>query len=279
MEVCVLSLISNGLVLLGIAILAASLLTVRKIIRRLPLGGSRACWHGMFALIVLFIVGYLSYLALFWGNQLASVDLVVPGVFFFGACFVWLSSLLALRTAMDVMRITILEHETVTDPLTGVFNRRFMEKRLLEEVAKANRYQFELSVLMLDLDHFKQVNDVYGHQAGDQILKEIGNLVGRELRDSDVLARYGGEEFLIIAPNTAPTDANVLAERLRSRIEAHQLVADKKDQKLRVTVSIGVSSYGGDIIDEQSLIRVADKNLYLAKSAGRNRVITEANCD
>jgi len=275
----VLSLISNGFVLLGIAILAASLVTVRKIIRRLPLGGSRSSWYAMAVLILLFVIGYFGYIAIVWEKHLTSVDLIVPGVFFFGACFVWLATFIALQTAMDVMRITILEHETFTDPLTGVFNRRFMEKRLVEEVSKARRYEFELAVLMLDLDHFKQINDLYGHQAGDQLLKEIGDLVGFELRDSDVLARYGGEEFLVIAPNTAPTDATSLAERLRSRIESHNSLPDQDNLKLRVTVSIGVANFGGDILDEKSLIRIADKNLYLAKDSGRNRVIPEALSD
>ena len=128
---------------------------------------------------------------------------------------------------------------------------------------------------MLDLDHFKQINDVHGHQAGDQLLKEISELVGHELRDSDVLARYGGEEFLVIAPNTAPLDANVLAERLRNRIESHKSIQEQENLKLRVTVSIGVANFGGDIIDEESLVRIADKNLYLAKDDGRNRVVSE----
>jgi diguanylate cyclase (GGDEF)-like protein len=275
MEVNVLSLISSGLVVIGTLILASSLFTVRKIIQRLPLGGSRHSWYAMAGLIVLFVVGYLSYVVIFWGKQFTTIDLVVPGVFFFGACFVWLSTFLALHTAMDVMRITILEHETVTDPLTGVFNRRFMDRRLVEEVSKARRHKFELAVLMLDLDHFKEINDVHGHQTGDQLLKDIGDLLGRELRDSDVLARYGGEEFVVIAPNTAPVDATVLAERLRHRIEGHKSMPEEDNFKLRVTVSIGVANYGGDIIDEESLIRIADKNLYLAKGSGRNRVVPQ----
>ena len=274
-----LSLISNGFVLMGVLILAGSLFTVWKIIRRLPLGASRNSWYAMAGLIVFFVLGYLGYFAIFWGKHLTTIDLIVPGVFFFGACFVWLSTFLAMQTAMDVMRITILEHETVTDPLTGVFNRRFMDKRLVEEVSKARRYEFELAVLLLDLDHFKQINDVHGHQAGDQLLKEIGDLVGRELRDSDVLARYGGEEFLVIAPNTAPIEAIVLAERLRDRIEGHKSAAEQKNIKLRVTVSIGVANFGGDIVDEKSLVRIADKNLYLAKDGGRNRVVSELASD
>jgi len=271
-------LFSNSLVLVGTIILIGSLVTVRKITRRLPLGSSRTSWNAMAALISLFVVGYLGYVMVFWNKHTSLLDLIVPGIFFFGACFVWLSSVLALQTAMDVMRITALEHETHTDPLTGVYNRRFMEQRLREEVSKARRYHFKLAVLLLDLDHFKRVNDELGHQAGDQVLIEIGKLVNRELRDSDILARYGGEEFLVIAPNTSPSAATALAERLRNCIESQTFLTDfDKAQKLeiRVTVSIGVASFGDSSNDEGSLVQVADQNLYLAKHGGRNQVVAE----
>ena len=275
-------LFSNSLVLVGTIILIGSLVTVRKITRRLPLGSSRTSWKAMAALISLFVIGYLGYMIVFWHKHTSLIDLIVPGIFFFGACFVWLSSVLALQTAMDVMRITALEHETLTDPLTGVYNRRFMEQRLREEVSKARRYHFKLAVLLLDLDHFKRVNDELGHQAGDEMLIEIGNLVNRELRDSDILARYGGEEFLVIAPNTAPTAAEALAERLRSCIESHSFLTDfdkAQKQESRITVSIGVASFGDSSNDEEGLIQVADQNLYRAKHDGRNRVVAEVPND
>ena len=230
----------------------------------------------MTALISLFVAGYLAYMFVFWNEHTSLLDLIVPGIFFLGACFVWLSSELALQTAMDVMRITALEHETHTDPLTGVYNRRFMEQRLREEVSKARRYDFELALLMLDLDHFKRVNDELGHQAGDQVLIEISNLFDCELRDSDILARYGGEEFLIIATNTAPTAAAALAERLRICIEAHTFLTDFSEaaqQGIRITVSIGVASFADSSNDEESLIKLADRNLYRAKHGGRNQVV------
>ena len=273
---------SNSLVLVGTIVLIGSLVTVRRIIRRLPLGSSRNSWYGMAALISLFVIGYLGYLTVFWSRHTGLLDLIVPGIFFFGACFVWISSVLALQTAMDVMRITALEHEILMDPLTGVYNRRFMEQRLREEVSKARRYHFKLAVLLLDLDHFKRVNDELGHQAGDQVLIEIGRLVNRELRDSDILARYGGEEFLVIAPNTAPSDAASLAERLRKCIESHIFLTDfdiARKLEVRVTVSIGVANFGASSKDEQSLIQLADQNLYRAKHGGRNQVVAKAPSD
>jgi len=232
----------------------------------------------MASLIALFVLGYLGYVGIFWAKHEAAIDLIVPGVFFFGACFVWLSTLLSLQTAMDIMHVTRLEKESFTDPLTGVYNRRYMEQRLQEEIAKARRYKFDLSLLLFDLDHFKLINDKHGHQAGDKVLVDMSTLVVHELRDTDILARYGGEEFLAIVPNTSPADANSLAERLRKRIEGHTFfvgpVADESEE-IKLTVSIGVSSYGGSTTSQESLIHTADKNLYRAKDQGRNRVVAD----
>jgi diguanylate cyclase (GGDEF)-like protein len=150
-----------------------------------------------------------------------------------------------------------------------------MEQRLVEEISKARRYSFQLSVLLFDLDHFKQVNDEHGHQAGDQVLIEISALVNEQLRDSDILSRYGGEEFLIIAPNTGPTEAALLAERLCARIEAHGFLQGHEgiqQPKLHVTVSIGLASFGDNSDNEKILTGNADRNLYQAKNEGRNRV-------
>ena len=267
--------VSNSLVLIGIIILLGSLVVVRKLTRQLPAGRSRKSWSAMAGLIALFVVGYLSYILLFWNQHVAIVDLIVPGIFFFGACFVWFSTFIALQTTLDVMRISDLEHETFTDPLTGIYNRRFMEQRLAEEVSKARRYSFQLSVLLFDLDHFKRVNDEHGHQAGDQVLIEISALVNEQLRDSDILSRYGGEEFLIIAPHTGPAEAVLVAERLRARIEAQGFLQGYEgiqQSELHETVSIGLASFGDSSDNEELLIGNADRNLYQAKNDGRNRV-------
>ncbi len=273
-----LSVVSNSLVLIGCIILLASLAVVRKITRQLPAGRSCKSWCAMSGLITLFVAGYLGYIAIFWGKQAEVFDLIVPGIFFFGACFVWFSTYLALQTTLDVIRISDLEHETLTDPLTGVYNRRFMEQRLAEEISKARRYCFQLSILLFDLDHFKRVNDQYGHQAGDQMLIEVSALVREQLRDSDLLSRYGGEEFLVIAPNTGPAEAALLAERLRGSIEATVFLEDHEElaeHGLQATVSIGLASFSNDSDNEEVLIGNADRNLYRAKHEGRNRVVGE----
>ena len=162
------------------------------------------------------------------------------------------------------------------DPLTANIDPDKLEQRLAEEISKARRYCFQLSVLLFDLDHFKRINDAHGHQVGDQMLIEVSALTGEQLRESDLLARYGGEEFLVIAPNTGPAEAAMLAERLRAAIEAHDFLeghADLGERGLHITISIGLASFDDDNVDSETLIGNADRNLYQAKHAGRNRVV------
>lgn len=210
---------------------------------------------------------------------MTPATLIVPFVFFFGACFVWLAATLSLQTAMDVMRISLLERDAATDALTGAFNRRYMDRRLSEELASARRYGKPLSILMLDIDHFKQINDRYGHLAGDQVLAGLARAVAGELRETDILTRYGGEEFLVMAPHTPLPGATNLAERVRKRIEFHEFSLPHQPggiQVIRVTVSIGVASADGAPMTKEMLVHAADANLLRAKQEGRNRVIAES---
>jgi len=224
----------------------------------------------MLALVVIFVAGYLGYAWAFWNSQTRLLDLIVPGVFFLGACFVWLTARLSLQTAVALMRISLLEQENIADPLTGVFNRRYLDRRLSEEVARARRHGLPLSILLIDIDLFKRINDGHGHQVGDQVLVSFAELVNRMLREPDILARYGGEEFMVIAPQTPHQGAVVLAERLRKRLESNSFSLGTLE--IRLTCSIGVASMGGELDCAEKLVNAADENLYRAKREGRNRV-------
>ena len=165
-----------------------------------------------------------------------------------------------------------LEELAVTDQLTGVYNRR----RLFEEGSRVldvcRRAGHPCSVLMLDLDHFKVINDVHGHAAGDKVLKHVASTLGKHIRASDILARYGGEEFALVAPNSGLNETQKLAERLRHEVEQH--VVRDRGTLLQVTVSIGVAGSEGADADLRGLLEQADKALDLAKDNGRNRVET-----
>ena len=266
---------ANALIGAGMGMIVWSLFGVRRLVGQLPTGPLRKRWVAMTGMIVLFLVGYLGYLVLRWSSHLGWVDLMVPVIFFFGACFVALTAALSLRTALDIVHIGRLEREAITDALTGAFNRRYMDQRLTDEVASARRYGMPLSVLLLDIDHFKRVNDTHGHPIGDEVLVGIRRLLAERLRDSDVLTRYGGEEFLIIATHTQAQPACELADRLRRHIESHVFRVHGyagKTAELNITVSIGVADLNQDNASAESLVRNADEQLYRAKTEGRNRV-------
>ncbi len=269
-------LLFNGLIAVGAAILVASLLPVQRLISALPPGNMRRNWRILRILIFLFIAGYVGYAFVEWKDRAAITDLVVPGIFFLGACFVFLVSTFSLQTAIDIRRMAVMEHENITDPLMGIHNRRYLDARLKEEVDRALRYKLPLSVLLLDIDHFKKVNDDHGHQVGDRVLRALGNLIRNAVRTTDVVARYGGEEILVIATCTPPPPIPVLAERLRREVEDSVLASPDdlaRGKEIRVTVSIGVASLGGDVRSMEELIQRADEALYRAKHGGRNRVV------
>jgi diguanylate cyclase (GGDEF)-like protein len=271
-----LNIIASSLVIAGICVLIGALIPVRRLIIQLPPGEVRRCWYELTVLIALLIVGYLIHTVTYWSRYNNWQDFIVPSVFFFGAIFVWLTTSLSLQTAFDVRRVTLLEQESITDPLTGIYNRRYLDRRLEEEFGRARRYNMPLSVLLIDIDHFKQINDTQGHQAGDQLLTHLGKQLLQGIRDSDIAARYGGDELLVLALNTTASSAAVLAERLRQHIESNQLaITSNPDQQpdIRVSVSIGVAGLSREVTDSQKLVQFADEALYRAKQEGRNRVI------
>jgi diguanylate cyclase (GGDEF)-like protein len=161
------------------------------------------------------------------------------------------------------------------DGLTGVFNRKHFEERLVAELSHAERYGKELSLILFDLDHFKEVNDKHGHLAGDQVLRTAASIILRGARTEDVVARYGGEEFVQIVRDVASEVALGLAER--TRVAVSEATIDIEGRSISVTISGGVASLSccGQHRDLDTLLRVADKRLYRAKLAGRNRVERE----
>jgi two-component system, cell cycle response regulator len=157
------------------------------------------------------------------------------------------------------------------DPLTKVFNKKYFIDQLRIEFSYAKRHNTELSLVIFDLDHFKRINDTYGHVPGDQVLIQLAELVQSVLRTEDVFARYGGEEFVIILRGTALADAGVLAERIRAAVEQRPFMSG--ETRLPVTVSVGVAAADAAIDDPLALVEQADAALYAAKEAGRNRVL------
>ena len=166
-----------------------------------------------------------------------------------------------------------LRKEFVRDPLTRVFSRGYFDDALHREASRAIRCREELSIMMIDLDHFKKVNDTFGHQEGDRVLRAVGTLLLSELRSYDMPCRYGGEEFFVILPGTGHTDAAQLAAKLRSELLLLSSKQHVDPLPMKVTATFAVATLPGDADSSDALVRVVDQRLYQGKHAGRNRVV------
>lgn len=159
-----------------------------------------------------------------------------------------------------------LAYRAITDSLTGLYNRMKTEQVLRQEIQRVRRHTVPLSVILMDIDHFKRINDTLGHGVGDSVLTDVANLLQSRIRETDTVGRWGGEEFLIVCPMSTVEESSQLAEALREKIESRDFVCDHT-----VTASFGVASYeGGDELE--TIVRYADTAMYEAKNMGRNRV-------
>lgn len=162
-----------------------------------------------------------------------------------------------------------LERQVLRDGLTGLYNRRYMQDRLREELARAHRYRRDLALLLLDVDHFKRVNDTLGHPAGDLALARVARTLRSTIRDTDIPARYGGDEFAVILPEASHDGGRAVGERIRAAVEAMDASGVEAS---RITVSVGIAAFPIDADDAALLIEQADRALYQAKRDGKNRV-------
>lgn len=182
---------------------------------------------------------------------------------------------LSIQAAIALDNAKLYELAT-TDGLTGLFIHRYFQQRLEEEFNRALRYKNDLSILMLDLDHFKEINDIYGHQTGDEILKESAKLIKKLSRTVDLPCRYGGEEFVVILPQTCEKNAMLTAERIRAAIENLNLVFENK--KINISISGGVCSlFKNHPKNKDEFIKMADIALYFSKHNGRNQITEYTN--
>ena len=168
-----------------------------------------------------------------------------------------------------------MSEEMIKDQLTGTYNRKYIEERLLVDIFNASNQNQPISVIMADLDHFKNVNDTYGHMAGDHVLKAFVNIVKQQVKEKNWIARYGGEEFLVVLFNADEKAAYRIAEKVRHAVEESRIRYNQKD--IRITASFGTYTLNSPKITYEQLIERADKNLYAAKNSGRNKTISFQN--
>lgn len=169
-----------------------------------------------------------------------------------------------------------LKRQSVTDELTGLYNRKYLHHRLEAEMSRAKRYGTQLSCLLIDIDFFKTVNDMYGYDWGDVLLKKIAQMLEALVRKEDILTRYGDEEFILILPNTSEDNAYIFAERFRRDIEKMEFIPANEEERHPITISGGISSYPFlENVDENvnTIIRYAEHALYAAKKHGKNQIV------
>jgi diguanylate cyclase (GGDEF)-like protein len=172
----------------------------------------------------------------------------------------------AIQNAHYVERV---RHLANIDGLTGIFNRRYFEKQIADELERSRRYDTELTVVMVDIDHFKRLNDEFGHLLGDEVLRQVSSIFSQQLRKNDVVCRYGGEEFAILLPQTNFQQAQAVAEKLRKVVEGWQFPGVPRP----VTISSGVASCPAHGATRDDVVKAADAALYTAKQSGRNCVV------
>ena len=192
-------------------------------------------------------------------NDLSVIELVAPQI------------ALAIERAAWQQRANQFQVMSITDPLTGLHNRRYLEARLTEELSRSKRYDYPLSFMMIDIDDFKVYNDQNGHQAGDRALEITAQCLRAALRKVDVASRYGGEEFSILLPQTNLQEAGVIADRIRRKIYGTLFTHGKSQPLGAVTVSIGLSAFSPALDSAEAMVRAADRALYHAKRHGKNR--------
>lgn len=265
------NIICQLIIFLGIFLLLASFVPLSRILEILPMGITRKAWVGMAFLIGLSIVGYLIFFAINYTegpdhheDWLISLICLTVSIFVFCACVI------SHSTAKEVSRIAELELEVLRDPLTELYNRRHILTLLERECARAKLLHSPFSILLLDIDNFKKINDTRGHQVGDFVLKEFTRLFA-SVPNSCLTGRYGGEEFLILLPDTNGFNASQIGEQLRYVIEATTIMLENK-YEIPVTASIGVATVSSFDETSHELISLADKALYAAKRRGRNNV-------
>lgn len=254
------------LILLGIFILILSIKPSLKIIRLLEKSKLRNKWKFLTILIFLFIFSYIFIFYFLESTDTYIRDIILSFLLFAGSIFVYTTCYLALSTIKDIQHIQELEEENIKDPLTNLYNRRFFDKNLFKECEKSLRTNSYLSLILIDIDDFKKINDKYGHSKGDEILKQVACEIQELARKTDFVARFGGEEMVVVTPGSEITGAQVLAERMREKISKICL-----DDGFNITVSIGVSSFS-NTKSMCKLIEAADKAMYKAKKAGKNKV-------
>lgn len=219
---------------------------------------------------------FLSIPMKFKGEIIGVLNFSRPGTYMFKDEEIALLKAVANQAAIAIKNAELYQKTlelSITDALTGLYNRRYFFKRFTEAIEGFLRYKTGFAILMIDIDHFKDFNDTYGHKAGDEILKRVAYILSTRVRKVDIVARYGGEEFIILFPRLRKKEAVDLGEKLRKNVELSKFVFEGEPIDRKITISVGVAAFPEDSSDPNMIIELADRALYEAKRRGRNQTV------
>ncbi|MBU2600204.1 CHASE2 domain-containing protein [bacterium] len=225
-----------------------------------------------------FFSSYLRLVNSIFMVLIIVLSYLITSIYFFEVKNVWLATIQPIMNILFcylvvwIYRYSSVEEQIFSDQLTKVYNRRYLDIKLEKEINSANWLHLPLSLLIIDADHFKRINDIYGHLTGDKVLEEIASILKLNIRSKDTVARYGGEEFVIIFPKCNTDQAYVIAERIRKSIAERQFY-DISENQIKVTISGGIATYPINALNKKSLVSEADQALYQAKDSGRNMIM------
>jgi diguanylate cyclase (GGDEF)-like protein len=247
----------------------ASFLTISTInrkassINKFSIGAVMFLLCGVASVLIVFEHNHPEWIYQYTDHATQNIDIIVGMVFSVICNFLMISAF----EQMYFRQLDKTEEQAIRDSMTGLYNHQYIVSRLDEEIGRSERYHTPLSIIIVDLDHFKKINDTFGHLMGDTVLKQVSKVIKSQCRNVDKIGRYGGDEFLVILPETSMENASKLATRLRDSIQKL-----KFDQPVEVTISQGIAGYEQDETTN-ALIERADKNLYEAKHSGRNQFV------
>jgi two-component system cell cycle response regulator len=265
-----LNVIALVLDLAGACVACIALVPLRDVAALVGTPWLRHAWHALILVVICCIVLLFSAAAWKYDKPTGYGDLAESGIHLLGPCFVLAVAWLSRRTAYDTQRMAALAEAASVDFLTGLANRRRFNERLNHEVKGSRNSGVPLSLIVIDVDHFKGINDTYGHAVGDLVLKDFAAALAAMARDTDTTCRVGGEEFAIIVPGPERPFVAAMAERLRLTIR-NSVVSIQEVGDLSVSISVGMATLQPDD-SPASLVKRADTALYAAKRAGRDRV-------
>lgn len=256
---------------MGFNPLASSMIIMMLWMNNIAAGGVRLFLKGILGTLAGLVLGILVF---GWRPNLAVDQLVVLACLPMLVAYPVAIGSITYRLAIQLHRQKeLLKQLSRVDNLTGLYNRHYWETRVAELIATVKRNSQPLSLVLLDVDHFKSINDTHGHLTGDQVLQQIARLLRLNLRECELLGRYGGEEFALVLPNTDKDAAYATAERLRHLVQLARFDTDKGTAVLACTISLGVASYHAGFQEYSDWFRAADSALYSAKEQGRNKAV------